>query len=227
MYSFNLEDVRLNDVPMPNGSIRAEFPLQSANGTGSFAAVLFEVDPGEALATHTDSAEEALLVLAGEGEAWVGSETGSSPRRRRGRRPGDGPARRPQHGRDGAARDRLLLELDGHVDLRARDRARRGAGHRLGRRSADLRLARTDGSRSLSIACRRPAIAWAAGTSPHSSGGWRCLASRHGAPNHVVSASGSPGSVPSPTQATYPSGLTSTAAGAATSPRAGSSHSPA
>ena len=75
MYSFNLEDVRLNDVPMPNGSIRAEFPLQSANGTGSFAAVLFEVDPGEALATHTDSAEEALLVLAGEGEAWVGSET--------------------------------------------------------------------------------------------------------------------------------------------------------
>ena len=43
----------------------------------------------------------------------------------------------------------------------------------------------------------------------------------------MVSASRNPVSVPSPTQATYPSGLISTAAGAATWPRAGSSHSPA
>jgi quercetin dioxygenase-like cupin family protein len=75
MYAFNLDDVLLNEVPMPTGSIRANFPLHSGVGTGSFAAVVFEVDPGEALATHTDSAEEALLVLAGEGEAHVGSET--------------------------------------------------------------------------------------------------------------------------------------------------------
>jgi quercetin dioxygenase-like cupin family protein len=33
------------------------------------------VDPGAYLPTHTDSAEETLLVLAGEGEAWVGDET--------------------------------------------------------------------------------------------------------------------------------------------------------
>jgi quercetin dioxygenase-like cupin family protein len=73
MYTFNLDDVHLNEVP--DGSIRVEFPLQSVHGTASFAAVLFEIDPGNALATHTDSAEEVLLVLAGEGEARVGDET--------------------------------------------------------------------------------------------------------------------------------------------------------
>src|SRR5947208_15398938 len=46
-------------------------------------------------------------------------------------------------------------------------------------------------------------------------------------PNQVVSASRNPASVPSPTHATYPSGLISTASGAATWPRTGSSQSPA
>src|SRR5918997_744102 len=73
MYAFNLDDVQLNEVP--DGSIRVEFPLQSVHGSASFSAVLFEVDPGNALATHTDSAEEVLLVLAGAGEAHVGGET--------------------------------------------------------------------------------------------------------------------------------------------------------
>src|SRR5205814_7425434 len=48
-----------------------------------------------------------------------------------------------------------------------------------------------------------------------------------GDPNQVVSASRNPVSVPSPTQAVCPSGLISTAAGAATWPRTGSSQSPA
>jgi hypothetical protein len=48
----------------------------------------------------------------------------------------------------------------------------------------------------------------------------------HG-PNQVVSASRNPASVPSPTQATCPSGLISTADGAATSPSTGSSQVPA
>jgi quercetin dioxygenase-like cupin family protein len=73
MLAFNLDDLHLNEVP--DGSIRVEFPLQSVHGSASFAAVLFEIDPGNALATHTDSAEEVLLVLAGEGEAHVGGET--------------------------------------------------------------------------------------------------------------------------------------------------------
>ncbi len=48
----------------------------------------------------------------------------------------------------------------------------------------------------------------------------------HG-PNHVVSASRNPASVPSPTQATCPSGLISTAVGAGTEPSSGNSHGPA
>ena len=48
-----------------------------------------------------------------------------------------------------------------------------------------------------------------------------------GGPNQVISAPRNPVSVPSPTQATYPSGLIGTAAGAATWPRTGSSRSPA
>ena len=45
-------------------------------------------------------------------------------------------------------------------------------------------------------------------------------------PNHVVSALDRPASVPCPTQATCPSGLTSTAEGAVTSPITGSSQTP-
>jgi hypothetical protein len=48
-----------------------------------------------------------------------------------------------------------------------------------------------------------------------------------GGPNQVVSASASPTQVRSPTQATYPSGRTRTAAGAVTAPIAGRSQIPA
>ena len=75
MLTVNLHAVELNENPMPRGSIRVEFPLHSAVGTASVAAVLFELDRGSELATHTDSAEEVLLVLAGEGEAHVDGET--------------------------------------------------------------------------------------------------------------------------------------------------------
>jgi hypothetical protein len=47
-----------------------------------------------------------------------------------------------------------------------------------------------------------------------------------GDPNQALNASASPASVPSPTHATWPSGRTSTAAGAVTAPSAGSSHVP-
>ena len=47
-----------------------------------------------------------------------------------------------------------------------------------------------------------------------------------GGPDQVVSASGSPGWVRSPTQPTYPSGRIDTAVGAVTAPSTGSSHGP-
>ena len=55
--------------------LRVNFPVHSGTGTAASAVVYFEVDPGACLPTHTDSSEEILLVLAGEGEAWIGDET--------------------------------------------------------------------------------------------------------------------------------------------------------
>lgn len=62
-----------NDVD-PGMRSRFQFPLHSGVGTDSTAVVYFEVEPGEYLGTHTDSAEEVLLVLDGEGIAVVGDE---------------------------------------------------------------------------------------------------------------------------------------------------------
>jgi quercetin dioxygenase-like cupin family protein len=70
----NLNDIELMDIGTAGGPDRVTFPLHSGTGTASTAVVLFEVEPGNALGTHTDSAEEILLVLAGEGEAHVGDE---------------------------------------------------------------------------------------------------------------------------------------------------------
>ncbi|MDX1639430.1 MAG: cupin domain-containing protein [Balneolaceae bacterium] len=53
------------------------FPLYGAHGTESTAAVYFELDPGDTLGRHTDSAEELLLVLDGRVDAEIGDETGS------------------------------------------------------------------------------------------------------------------------------------------------------
>lgn len=58
----------------PGQRARATFPLLGAHGTRDSAAVYFELDPGEELGTHTDSAEELLLILEGTVEAIVGSE---------------------------------------------------------------------------------------------------------------------------------------------------------
>jgi quercetin dioxygenase-like cupin family protein len=55
--------------------LHVQFPIHSGTGTAASAVVYFEVAPGSYLPTHTDSSEETLLVLAGEGEAWVGDET--------------------------------------------------------------------------------------------------------------------------------------------------------
>ena len=74
MITIDLDAVELAENPMPGGWIRVDFPLHSAIGTTSSAAVLFELEPGHELATHTDSAEEVLIVLAGEGEAHVDGE---------------------------------------------------------------------------------------------------------------------------------------------------------
>ena len=59
----------------PTIRVRVAFPHSSAVGTASTATVYFELEPGTHLGPHTDSAEELLLILEGEGEATVGDET--------------------------------------------------------------------------------------------------------------------------------------------------------
>jgi quercetin dioxygenase-like cupin family protein len=54
--------------------VRAGFPISSGTGTKSTAVVYFELEPGEHLGSHTDSAEEVLFIVAGRGEATIGGE---------------------------------------------------------------------------------------------------------------------------------------------------------
>ena len=54
--------------------VRFGFPISSGTGAKSTAVVYFELEPGEHLGSHTDSAEEILLIVAGRGEATIGDE---------------------------------------------------------------------------------------------------------------------------------------------------------
>ena len=60
----------------PRGRVHPAFPINRFTGAEHTAVVYFEVEPGEYLPTHTDSAEEVLYIVAGEGEAWAGEERG-------------------------------------------------------------------------------------------------------------------------------------------------------
>lgn len=70
----NINNLELTEFTAKNGSpqhCRATFPLLGAHGTESTATVYFELDYGDELGRHTDSAEEILLILEGELEAVV------------------------------------------------------------------------------------------------------------------------------------------------------------
>ena len=56
--------------------VRVTFPLNKWAGSADSAAVYFEIEPGNRLAEHTDSAEEILYVVAGDAEAQLGDERG-------------------------------------------------------------------------------------------------------------------------------------------------------
>lgn len=77
-----MQAVQINELELFEGwserdggmRVRAGFPISSGSGTKSTTVVYFELEPGEHLGSHTDSAEEVLLVLAGRGEATIGDE---------------------------------------------------------------------------------------------------------------------------------------------------------
>jgi quercetin dioxygenase-like cupin family protein len=60
----------------PRGRVFPAFPIHGFAGAEHTAVVYFEVQPGDYLPTHTDSAEEILYIVAGDGEARVGDERG-------------------------------------------------------------------------------------------------------------------------------------------------------
>jgi quercetin dioxygenase-like cupin family protein len=80
MYSANLHTLDLleawyeND---PHMRAKASFPFSKATGNAGSAVVYFEIEPGHYLGTHTDSAEEIVLVLSGTVEASLGDERGT------------------------------------------------------------------------------------------------------------------------------------------------------
>lgn len=79
MLTVNLNKLELTKFTGKNNPklhCRATFPLLGAMGTKNSAAVYFELQPGNSLGRHTDSAEESLLILAGEVEVRVGQEKG-------------------------------------------------------------------------------------------------------------------------------------------------------
>lgn len=77
MLTASTPQLELDDVWIAGderGRVHPAFPINRFTGAEDTAVVYFEVEPGEYLPTHTDSAEEVLYVVAGEGEAHCGDE---------------------------------------------------------------------------------------------------------------------------------------------------------
>ena len=64
------------DSDLEHSRVRVTFPINKWAGSRDSAVVYFEVEPGDRLPLHTDSAEEILYLVAGEAEAEVGDERG-------------------------------------------------------------------------------------------------------------------------------------------------------
>lgn len=75
--------VNLNELPLhttwtenaPQQRAHSTFPFLGAQENENTSVVYVELDPNEELGTHTDSAEEVLLILEGRVEVTVGDET--------------------------------------------------------------------------------------------------------------------------------------------------------
>lgn len=80
MYTANLNTLDLleawyeND---PHMRVKANPPFSKATGNASSAIIYFEIEPGHRLGTHTDSAEEIVLLLSGTVEASLAGERGT------------------------------------------------------------------------------------------------------------------------------------------------------
>jgi quercetin dioxygenase-like cupin family protein len=79
MIAERIKDLELMEVwyeDDPTMRLKVNFPFFLGTGTKNTAVVYFEIEPGHRLGTHTDSAEEILLILEGEVEVYLGDEEG-------------------------------------------------------------------------------------------------------------------------------------------------------
>lgn len=79
MITSNLNSLQLLEGWFENDSTTRQssaFPLYKSTGTKNLSVVYFEIEPGNSLGTHTDSAEEIILILEGKAEATVDNEKG-------------------------------------------------------------------------------------------------------------------------------------------------------
>jgi quercetin dioxygenase-like cupin family protein len=73
--TLELMEVWLDSDPQ-HKRLRVTFPINKWAGSRDSAVVYFEIEPGNRLAPHTDSAEEILYLISGQAEAQVGDERG-------------------------------------------------------------------------------------------------------------------------------------------------------
>lgn len=79
MTTVNLNKLELNEFIGKEDAkqhCKATFPLVGFHGSKELATVYFELEPGDNLGKHTDSAEELLVILSGQAEALVGDKKG-------------------------------------------------------------------------------------------------------------------------------------------------------
>ena len=79
MLTASTPDLDLAEVHIesdPRGRVFPAFPINCFTGAEHTAVVYFEVQPGDYLPTHTDSAEEILYIVSGTGIAHAGDESG-------------------------------------------------------------------------------------------------------------------------------------------------------
>lgn len=77
MLTASTPDLDLAEVTLPSdprGHVFPAFPINRFTGAEHTAVVYAEIQPGDYLPTHTDSAEEILYIIAGQGEAHAGEE---------------------------------------------------------------------------------------------------------------------------------------------------------
>jgi quercetin dioxygenase-like cupin family protein len=80
MFVTNVNELELEEnwsKSDPAARMKVTMPVFAGAGAEDCAVVWMVLEPGGSVATHTDSAEEVVLVLEGTLEGWVGDERGT------------------------------------------------------------------------------------------------------------------------------------------------------